>query len=65
MNRRDPRIGKTIMLLCLMAAAINTGMAIQQLAGRIGGSRPMIMGVAGFVVVALTLFVLLRDIWKD
>jgi hypothetical protein len=64
MDRRDRRIGKTALLSCLTAAAISMGMAIQQLDSGIGGSRPVILGVLGFVAVFLALSVLLRDVWK-
>jgi hypothetical protein len=64
MNRRDPRIQKTALLLCLVAATLNMGMVIGQLDSGIGGSRPVISGVISFVAVALALYVLLRDVWK-
>jgi hypothetical protein len=64
MNRRDPRIRKTAILLCLTAVAINMGMALQQLDSGIGRNRPVILGVLSSLAVVLVLYVLLRDVWK-
>jgi hypothetical protein len=64
MDRRDPRLRKTVLLLCLMAVATNMGMAIGRLDSGIGGSSPVISGVLSSVAVVLVLYVLLRDVWK-
>jgi hypothetical protein len=64
MDRRDPRIQKTILLLCLMAVAINMGWALALLDSGIGGNKPVISGVLSSLGVVVVLYVLLRDIWK-
>ena len=64
MNRRDPRIQKTALLVCLVAATLSMGMAIGQLDSGIRGSGPVVMGVLSSVAVVLALTVLLRDVWK-
>jgi hypothetical protein len=64
MDRRDPRIQKTALLVALVGSTLIIGMAIGQLDSGIGGSGPIVSGVLGSVGVILVLTVLLRHVWK-
>jgi hypothetical protein len=65
MNYRDQRISKTVRLLTLTVVAINAGIALQKLDNGIATDLTIFAAVGFAVAVAICLFVLIRDVWRD
>jgi hypothetical protein len=64
MNLRDPRFRTTVFLLLLASNANLMGMALAKLDSGRGTNLTVFTASLAALVVALCLFVLLREVWK-